>query len=35
MRTAVEGAVRGRDPEAARRLVERRDELTSPFYGGE
>jgi 5,6,7,8-tetrahydromethanopterin hydro-lyase len=35
MRKAVEVAVRGRDPEAARRLVERRDELTSPFYGGE
>jgi len=35
MRKAIEVAVRGRDPEAARRLVERRDELTSPFYGGE
>jgi formaldehyde-activating enzyme len=27
-------AVRGRDPDAARALVERRDSLTSPFYGG-
>ncbi len=28
-------AVRGRDPEAARALVQRRDSLSSPFYGGE
>ena len=28
-------AVRGRDPEAARALVERRDHLRSPFYGGQ
>jgi 5,6,7,8-tetrahydromethanopterin hydro-lyase len=28
-------AVRGRDPEAARALVDRRDSLTSPFYAGE
>jgi hypothetical protein len=28
-------AVRGRDPAAARALVERRDDLRSPFYGGE
>jgi formaldehyde-activating enzyme len=28
-------AVRGRDPAAAERLVERRDSLRSPFYGGE
>jgi formaldehyde-activating enzyme len=28
-------AVRGRNPEAARALVERRDRLRSPFYGGQ
>ena len=28
-------AVRGRDPEAARALVQRRDSLTSPFYDGQ
>ena len=28
-------AVRGRDPAAARALVDRRDDLRSPFYGGE
>jgi hypothetical protein len=28
-------ARRGRDPEAARALVQRRDSITSPFYGGE
>jgi formaldehyde-activating enzyme len=37
-RTAVRNAIRicvqGRDVEAARALVERRDEVTSPFYGG-
>jgi hypothetical protein len=27
--------VQGRDPEAARALVARRDALRSPFYGGE
>ncbi|HLI61046.1 MAG TPA: formaldehyde-activating enzyme [Solirubrobacteraceae bacterium] len=31
---AVRLAARGRDPEAARALVARRDEITSPFYGG-
>ena len=31
IRTAVEG----RDPDAARALVERRDSLRSPFYGGD
>jgi formaldehyde-activating enzyme len=31
----VTTAVRGRDPDAARALVERRDSLTSPFYGGD
>ena len=35
MRKAIEVAVRGRDPQAAQALVDRRDELTSPFYGGE
>jgi 5,6,7,8-tetrahydromethanopterin hydro-lyase len=30
----VSVAVQGRDPGAARALVERRDALTSPFYGG-
>ena len=37
-RAAVLGAigvcVNGRDPDAARALVERRDSVTSPFYGG-
>jgi 5,6,7,8-tetrahydromethanopterin hydro-lyase len=28
-------ARRGRDPDAARALVERRDSLASPFYGGQ
>ncbi|MDX6546078.1 MAG: 5,6,7,8-tetrahydromethanopterin hydro-lyase [Gaiellales bacterium] len=32
---AVATAVRGRDPAAARALVERRDRLRSPFYSGE
>jgi formaldehyde-activating enzyme len=32
---AVGVARRGRDPEAARALVQRRDSITSPFYGGE
>jgi hypothetical protein len=31
---AVATAVRGRDPAAARSLVERRDQLRSPFYTG-
>ncbi len=35
VRRAVATAVLGRDSEAARRLVERRDELTSPFYEGQ
>jgi formaldehyde-activating enzyme len=33
-RKALGVAVNGRDPEAARALVERRDSVTSPFYGG-
>jgi len=34
VRRAIGVAVEGRDPEGARDLVARRDELTSPFYGG-
>jgi 5,6,7,8-tetrahydromethanopterin hydro-lyase len=34
-RKAIAVAVNGRDPEAARALVERRDSVTSPFYGGD
>jgi formaldehyde-activating enzyme len=34
VRKAIGVCVRGRDPEAARSLVARRDEVTSPFYGG-
>jgi formaldehyde-activating enzyme len=34
VRKAIGLAVDGRDPEAAKALVERRNELTSPFYGG-
>ncbi len=34
VRRAVGVCVNGRDPGAARALVERRDEVTSPFYGG-
>jgi formaldehyde-activating enzyme len=34
-RKAIGVAVGGRDPEAARALVERRDSVTSPFYGGD
>jgi formaldehyde-activating enzyme len=34
VRRAIGVAVEGRDPEAARSLVERRDVVTSPFYGG-
>ena len=34
VRKAIGVAVEGRDPDAARALVERRDRLTSPFYGG-
>jgi 5,6,7,8-tetrahydromethanopterin hydro-lyase len=30
----IRTAVRGRDPDMARALVERRDSLRSPFYGG-
>jgi formaldehyde-activating enzyme len=30
----IADACRGRDPDAARALVERRDSVTSPFYGG-
>ena len=32
---AIRRCVEGRDPADAARLVERRDELTSPFYGGD
>jgi len=35
VRKAIGVAVEGRDPEAARALVERRDSVTSPFYRGE
>ena len=34
VRRAVGVAGEGRDPEAARSLVDRRDGVTSPFYGG-
>ena len=34
VRKAIGVAVQGRDPDAARTLVERREELTSPFYSG-
>jgi formaldehyde-activating enzyme len=33
--TGVRTAVQGRDPRAAQALVANRDELRSPFYGGE
>jgi len=33
--TSLRTAVQGRDPRAAQALVARRDELRSPFYGGE
>lgn len=35
VRKALEVCVKGRDPEAAARLVARRGELRSPFYGGD
>jgi formaldehyde-activating enzyme len=35
MLKALRTCVEGRDPEAVRRLVERRDSLRSPFYGGD
>jgi formaldehyde-activating enzyme len=35
VRKAIGVAVNGRDPDAARALVERRDSVTSPFYSGE
>jgi len=35
VRKAIGTCVSGRDPEAAARLVERRDTLTNPFYGGD
>jgi 5,6,7,8-tetrahydromethanopterin hydro-lyase len=35
MGKAIAVAVNGPDPDAARSLVERRDSVTSPFYGGE
>jgi hypothetical protein len=34
VRKAIGVAVEGRDPGAARALVDRRDEVTSPFYSG-
>ncbi len=34
MRKALGICVEGRDPDAARALVERRDSLLNPFYGG-
>jgi formaldehyde-activating enzyme len=34
VRKAIAVAVQGRDPVAAQALVERRDEVTSPFYAG-
>jgi len=34
VRRAIGVAVEGRDPDAAQDLVLRRDEVTSPFYGG-
>jgi 5,6,7,8-tetrahydromethanopterin hydro-lyase len=34
VRKAVGVAVEGRDPDAARALVDRRDTITSPFYSG-
>ncbi len=34
VRNAIGVAVNGRDPDAAQALVARRDEVTSPFYGG-
>jgi hypothetical protein len=33
-RNAIGVAVNGRDADAARALVDRRDGVTSPFYGG-
>jgi len=35
VRKAIGVCVNGRDPDAARALVERRDDVTSPFYTGE
>jgi 5,6,7,8-tetrahydromethanopterin hydro-lyase len=35
VRKAIGVAVEGRDPAAARALVQRRDSVTSPFYGGD
>ena len=34
VRKAIGVAVEGRDPDAARALVERRETVTSPFYNG-
>jgi 5,6,7,8-tetrahydromethanopterin hydro-lyase len=34
VRKAIGVCVEGRDPAAARALVDRRDGVTSPFYGG-
>jgi formaldehyde-activating enzyme len=35
VRKAIDVAVHGRDPHAAQALVDARDTLTSPFYGGD
>jgi formaldehyde-activating enzyme len=35
MRKAIAAAINGRDPSAARALVERRDAVSSPFYRGD
>jgi hypothetical protein len=35
VRKAIGVCVEGRDPRAAQRLVDARDALKSPFYGGE
>jgi 5,6,7,8-tetrahydromethanopterin hydro-lyase len=35
MRKAIAVAINGRDPAAARALVQRRDSVSSPFYGGD
>ena len=34
VRKAIGTCVNGRDPDAAARLVDRRDAIASPFYGG-
>ena len=35
VRKAIGMCVEGRDPDAAQRLVDERDSLRNPFYGGE